>query len=328
MKRSKAQYARLIELDRLIRGGRHHNCLTFSADWEVSQKTVQRDMDFLRDQCGAPIAYDRVRKGFYYEDASWILPSVMLTEGELLALMLGSRAMEQYAGTPVADELERIFTKLADGMPEGVTIRPESLFSGFSFRGPPAQPVDPGVWSVVVRGLLDKRTVRIRYSPPDSESDPAKRSRINPYHIANLQGEWYVLAVHDGYDDIRQFALPRIEDAVLTSHGFEIPDDFDPEAYLAPAFARYAGGTRVHKVRLLFDRESAGWIGERQWHPQQSVKRRRSGEVELSFPAKGLYEVQRWVLSWGRHVRVLGPKELVATVRDEIKEMEREESSR
>ena len=32
--------------------------------------------------------------------------------------------------------------------------------------------------------------------------------------------------------------------------------------------------------------------------------------MELSFPASGLFEVQRWVLSWGHQVRVLAPKEL------------------
>ena len=33
---------------RRIRSGRRPNCLTFAADWEVSQKTVQRDIDFLQ----------------------------------------------------------------------------------------------------------------------------------------------------------------------------------------------------------------------------------------------------------------------------------------
>ena len=45
MTRTKPQFVRLVELDRHIRNGKHPNCLTFSTEYEVSQKTVQRDME-------------------------------------------------------------------------------------------------------------------------------------------------------------------------------------------------------------------------------------------------------------------------------------------
>ena len=72
---------------------------------------------------------------------------------------------------------------------------------------------------------------------------------------------------------------------------------FAPEALLEAAFGRYAGGGKTHTVRLLFEKNVAEWITEREWHPQQTLKRRRNGDVELAFPAKGLFEVRRWVLS-------------------------------
>jgi predicted DNA-binding transcriptional regulator YafY len=71
----------------------------------------------------------------------------------------------------------------------------------------------------------------------------------------------------------------------------------------------------------LFDKEIADWVTEREWNPDQKVVRRRNGDIELSFPAKGLFEVQRWVLSWGRHVRVLAPTELRENVQEEIRLM-------
>ena len=38
-------------------------------------------------------------------------------------------------------------------------------------------------------------------------------------------------------------------------------------------------------------------------------------ELELG----GLEEIERWILSWGSHVRVLAPKELSARIRDEAR---------
>lgn len=322
MKRTKSQYARLMDLDRKIRGGGYPNCLTFAGGWGVSQKTVQRDIDFLRDQCGAPIGYDRDRKGFYYEDKSWWLPSVALSEGELLAVLLASRVAEQYRGSPVARQVEGVFEKLADLLPDKITINPALLYSRFTFTSPPAKPVDEEVWSTVVRGLLGQQTVRIAYRPFESaESRKGKESLINPYHIANLQGEWYVFGVHSGYADVRQFAMGRIETATLTDQHFDMPEDFDPQKLLSSTFARYAGDGKPQTVKLLFDKEVADWVTERQWQPNQKLRQRKSGEIELEFPATGLFEVQRWVLSWGRWVKVLAPAELTKLVADEIRLM-------
>ena len=91
MERNKSQFSRLMELDRQIRAGKYPNCLTFSKAWEVSQKTIQRDIDYLKFQLDAPLAYNRVEKGFYYTDLNWFLPSVSLSEGELFALLVAGK---------------------------------------------------------------------------------------------------------------------------------------------------------------------------------------------------------------------------------------------
>jgi predicted DNA-binding transcriptional regulator YafY len=38
--------------------------------------------------------------------------------------------------------------------------------------------------------------------------------------------------------------------------------------------------------------------------------------VELRMKLSSLAEVQRWVLSWGGHAKVVAPKELAASVKD------------
>ena len=320
--RTQSQYARLMELDRKIRQGGYPNCLTFSEVWGVSQKTVQRDIDFLRDQLGAPIVYDRERKGFFYENSSWWLPSVVLSEGELMGVLLAARVAEQYRGSPMAKQIARTFSKLAELLPGRVTVNPALLYDRFSFTTPPAKPVDEKVWATVVRGLLAQRAIKISYRRfDDAKFKAGKESKIEPYHIANLQGEWYVFGVHRGYEDVRQFSMARISKAQLTDQSFTVPPDFDPKKLLAGTFGRYAGGGEVKTVRILFDKKVADWVGEREWHPQQKLKRRKNGDVELEFPAKGLFEVQRWVLSWGRWAKVLAPAELVSDVQAEIAAM-------
>jgi proteasome accessory factor B len=321
MQRTKPQFTRLMELDRRIRNGEYPNCLTFSTEWEVSQKTVQRDIDFLRDQLGAPLEYDRDRKGFRYAHQNWFLPSLSLNEGDLLAMLVASRALEAYRGTPVARDLERVFNKLSGMLPDKMSFRPELLYSRFTFTSPPAKPVDEAIWVELVRGLLAQRSVQIAYRA--MEADEPKERKVDPYHMANLAGEWYVFARCHLSDQVIQFAIPRILEAHLLEDRFDMPADFDPTRLLATTFGRFALGDKVHEVRLLFDREVAPWVLERQWHPGQKIRRRSGGDIELSFRVTGLLEVFRWVLAWGHNCHVLAPAELKKWVKDEVRLMHR-----
>ena len=145
---------------------------------------------------------------------------------------------------------------------------------------------------------------------------------IEPYHIANLTGEWYVLARCQGSGELSQFAIPRISKAKLTDKRFTVPDDFDAEKLLSSTFGRFVLG-KPQKVTLLFDQEIAPWVLERQWHQKQKVEKRKNGDLELTFQATGLFEVFRWVMAWGRYCNVVAPKELKDMVRDEVAAMAR-----
>ncbi|MEI7879689.1 MAG: WYL domain-containing protein [bacterium] len=318
MKRNKSQFSRLLELDKRIRHGQFPNCLNFSADWEVSQKTVQRDIDYLRDSLNAPIDYDREKKGFYYTTTQWFMPSISVSEGDLISILVAEKALEQYRGTPIAAELERVFSKITDLLPDKITIRPELIFNKFSFTTPPTRAIDMETWSTVVRGLVGQKWLSLVYRSPEKGITPGRM--VAPLHMANLQGEWYLFGKVEGEDRVRQFSIGRIQSVKLTAKSFEMPADFDAETLLANTFGRFAGN-HSHTVRLLFDKEVAVWVLEKQWGPKQVIRKRKNGDIELSFSAAGVYEVFRWVMAWGRWVKVLAPTELKRMVDDEITAM-------
>ena len=317
MKRNKSQFSRLLELDKRIRQGLFPNCLNFSADWEVSQKTIQRDIDYLRDSLHAPIDYDREKKGFYYTTAQWFMPSISVSEGDLVSILVAEKALEQYRGTPIAKELERVFSKITDLLPDKITIRPELIFNKFSFTTPPTRAIDMETWSTVVRGLVNQKLLRMNYK---AVKEGVAQWVVAPLHMANLQGEWYLFGKAEGEDMIRQFAIGRIQKVCLSDKVFVMPADFDAAKLLANTFGRFAG-THSHTIRLLFDKEVAVWVLEKQWGPKQVIKKRRNGDIELSFSAAGVFEVFRWVMAWGRWVKVLAPTELKKMVDDEITAM-------
>ena len=153
----------MIEFDGRIRRKEYPNCGDFAREWEVSRKTIQRDVDYMRDLLGAPLEFDPVRRGYRYTQQNWFMPAIQMTEGELLGIMIGVRAMQQYKGTPIATELGRVFAKLTDELKDKVTVNPETLFNQFTFTSPPAREIQPMIWISVVRALQAQHRLKILY---------------------------------------------------------------------------------------------------------------------------------------------------------------------
>ena len=317
MKRSKTQAERLVALDQQLRNNKYPNCTSFAEEWEISTKTAQRDIDFLKDRMGAPIEYDATNRGYYYTEPTFMMPAVQMNEGELAALLMGSKALEQFQGTPMAEKLKAVFEKLSIFMPDNITVRPEELFSHFSFIAPPAMPISSKVWNTVVQALENRQMIEIQYRNWSGK----KTARVAPVHLANLQGDWYLFAQYDGFDNFRQLALARIQSIKLLSKKAEIKGTFDPKKELSNTFSKFAGDNKAFHVTVQFHPEIAVSVQERQWHPEQKVKNLKDGGVEISFEAKGDIEIKRWVLAYGRYAKVKSPKWLKDEIAEEVRAM-------
>ena len=237
MSKFKPQYRRLLHIDRTIRAGEYPNCSSLAREWEISSRTMQRDIDYLKYELDAPIEYDPLKRGFYYADPSWFLPSVILSEGELLALLIGREALNMYRGTPVAGQLEQVYGKLAELLPDQISLGPEFIQTRFSFFNAPSRTMDPAIWKVILRGLLRQQVVDITYRSPSAPRP--KPHRLHPYHVLNLEGEWYLLAHNERWDGLRQYALLRVKTATLTEQRFSMPEGFDIKDALQARFGRY-----------------------------------------------------------------------------------------
>ena len=69
-----------------VRDGEDPNCVRITAEFEVDRKTALRDIRFMQDRMGLPIAYDYKRHGYCFEGPVAGFPGVPVTEKELFGL--------------------------------------------------------------------------------------------------------------------------------------------------------------------------------------------------------------------------------------------------
>lgn len=329
MSKFKPQFRRLLFIDEQLKRARKQwlreqsaqtellgdlpnfpNCATLGAELEVSPKTIQRDIQFLRDEQDAPIDYDNLRRGYYYTEDNFALPGLQISESDLFAICIAERALSQYDGTPLHDRLASIFDRIAASLPDRVSVPAPWIESRISFRQPPPRHLVPKVWTSVAKSLHECRTLLIDYQTPGKRRRPRS---INPYHMMNHRGDWYLIALCQRAEDVRVFAMSRITEAVLTRSRFDIPADFDPQQAFAHSFGIFRGDD-TFEVQIRFTPKAAPYVKERTWQSGQQLKENRDGSVILSFDVTDLREVASWTLSWGPQARVLKPEALVRDV--------------
>ncbi|NTV14924.1 MAG: WYL domain-containing protein [Desulfobulbaceae bacterium] len=318
---NKTQLQRLLFIDRMIRegmkSGRLANCTTIAAAYEVSPKSIMRDIDYLKNQRGAPLEYDQRRYGFYYTEASYQLPAMQISESDLFAISLARKTLRQYENTPLYHNLVSVFKKIEESLPERISVDPAWLDERLTVIPESRTIIDPAVWESVAEGLRLSRQLEVHYLKPGEET--TRPRLINPYHVVNFQGEWYLIGYCHSRREIRTFAFSRIRASQANGKEFTIPIDFSFEQFSGHQFGIFKGD-RNYLVRLVFSQQHSPYIKEREWHRTQHLEPQADGRLLLSFTTNHLFEVKRWVLSWGSGVKALEPPELVDNLREELLE--------
>ena len=121
---SRPPLARMMRIHQEFQDARLTNCTQLAELLEVSTKTIARDLEFMRDQLGLPVEYDAQIYAWRYAHPVKNFPTVQVSEGELLALLVAQKALVHYRGTPFHDQLAQAFDKLSRGLQDRVSFSP------------------------------------------------------------------------------------------------------------------------------------------------------------------------------------------------------------
>ncbi len=316
------QLERILELDMLLRSGQRQTASSLAQALEVSERTVRADINFLKGRFQAPIQVSR-KKGYHYTNPEWRLPTIPLTKGELFALTLGARMLEAYAGLAYAPQLRSAIGRLAQRLPEQEWLDLQQLADErLVFRAGAETHLDWEIWQQLEESCREKKRVWMRYRTA-SRGDEVSERELDPYLLHIYRGtNPYVIGWCHKRQEVRWFRVDRILSLKTLPETFEIDPTFDPKAHMAMIFQHEVGGI-PRQVVIWFDAETAPFIRERRWHPTQVIEEQPDGSLILRMTVRGMNDVKRWVLFYGKGAVVRDPPELVQLVRDEVGAMSR-----
>src|SRR5205807_6901226 len=242
-----------------------------------------------------------------------------LTLSELCALYFSRTLVESLAGTPFRDEVESAFEKLAAGLTPHMRQFLDQLPRVIAAKPDPVRRREsPGQQQIIARALeatLNLRQASIVYF--SKSSDRTKTYLVHPYRLAYAQGGLYLLAYVPEYNEVRTFAVERIQELSLREERFtpieELPDTAFPHS-----LGVHTGPPE--RVELEFEPAVADYVRAREWHPSQAMRDTESGGLHMTLDVCLDRALESWILSFGPFARVIAPDSLAREIAGRFEE--------
>lgn len=314
---SKKQLIRLVRLVAQLKENRYPNCSRFSEEMRQADldenlnvactpKTIFRDIQTLKNDFDAPIAFDKVRNGYYLKHHGWNFSCPQIfDDSEMLAAVLGARVAEHIFPAPLKKQIrEAVDYLLTYNNPDFLdTTQVDSLVVIPSNR----TNIDASVFLPLFGAWQRHEMCHIEYS--DSRGQTSSRD-FEPHALVFFDGIWYAKGYCHTRKEMRTLVLARMKSVVATGKHF----DPNPEIIKTANENGIFDAEMVDDVVVHCDDYLAKFILTRPLHPDQEVKTLADGSCELRVQRMAKYRLITWVMHQCGRATVIAPQAIISEI--------------
>ena len=162
----------------------------------------------------------------------------------------------------------------------------------------------------IIEAMRDKCVLQMTYQgfgKPCPHTFP-----IEPYCLKMFKQRWYVLVYAPDIDKMRVYGLDRIHAIEPTKKKYQLPDDFDAEAYFKDAYGVTVldKQQQPEKIVISIDEDQADYLRTLPLHPSQKEIEPINGYPAFSFYVYPSEEFCQELFKYGSDLEVHEPKSL------------------
>lgn len=174
----------------------------------------------------------------------------------------------------------------------------------------------------IIEAMRDNNKIEITYQ--SFWSDKPKEIELCPYCVKVFRQRWYLVAYGDIYDDMRIFALDRLQELQISDKTFIYDTEFDAQRYFDDCFGiimdEDIDATSV-EIRV-FDKKVKYLRVLPLHHSQEEIETTDNYSV-FRYYIKPTYDFRQELLSQGAEVEVLSPKLFREEMKNIVADMKR-----
>lgn len=252
---------RIHWFDQRIRGGHYPSSKDLALQFEISRRQAQRDIEYLAVSLRAPLLYIAKYRGYCYEDRTYVLPHLYMTEEEKSVLKFLARKYGEYSSDSPSG-VQRVAHLLGRFAGEE---------GGEDSRRLPFFEADPRLIQISQQlsfAISHRRVVQLHYRHENGQT----RENVCPVRLLSQYNADYVAAYGEHGGGRMLYRLDRIENLHITGRIFEQDDGEE-----VPLTKAGPPGIKPFTARLKLNSELQGDT----WH---GYKARPAGD--------GLYDIE------------------------------------
>lgn len=256
--------------------------------FEISARTIQRDIEQIRFEFGVEIKYDRTRNGYYIDTETGINTDTFLRFLEIVntAELLTESLRES------KDSLHYI-----------------SFDSHGSLRG--IDNLKPLLFAI-------KNKRRVTFLHENFETGKQKTYSVKPYLLKEYQNRWYLVGIIEGSKEYRTFGIDRILNLEVLKVTFKTETKINPVELFENTIGISYSGNELEEVILSFTPLQAKYVLSLPLHQSQEIISKNKNEVQIRLKIIPNFEFIQRILMLGENVKVLHPTWLVNEIKKSL----------
>ena len=284
----------------------------------ICNSTIEKDLFNMKMDHDAPIKYSKKNGGYYYEDSTYSINDIPLSEDELSSIKYAVDTLHQFKETPFFKEFGNAIDKIVDRISVGGTQNEMSKYIQFeaatSVGGNEFLPV-------LLEAIQRKKKVWFIYT--SFIKGQGKPRKVSPLFLKEYRNRWYLISYDPSQKDIRTYALDRMEDPKILEDEQITPQGFDAEVYFENAMGITSYKGEAKKIIIQADEIASKYIKSQPIHHSQEIMKESKEGTYFTFKLLLSEELIRTLLSYGGEIEVIEPEDLKKALKERISSMKK-----
>lgn len=256
--------------------------------FEISDRTLQRDIDQIRIEFAVDLTYHRGRNGYFIEAESMTVADKLL-----------DFARVNHFSSVLTDSLK--------------TSSQNLNFLAFE-RGRDHM----GMEHFTTLLEVTSQSIQVKIVHTAFHRDEPKQYTVLPFLLKEYKKRWYLVGYVAERNDFRSFGLDRIGEIEKTDVSFVRKDYPDPSKFFKDTIGITYSISDVEEVELSFDPFQGKYIKALPLHDSQVVVEDNEKEFRIRLTVRPNFELVHLILGYGDNVTVCKPDSLVKEVKERL----------
>jgi predicted DNA-binding transcriptional regulator YafY len=258
--------------------------------FEISERTLQRNIEAIRLEFNIDIKYDYNHKGYYIDKDSTDSLETFLKFLEI-------------AGTAelISDSIKE----------DRKTLHYLSFDTAAYLKG-------VEYLKILLKAIKDSKVVT--FNKVNYKSEKNSEYLVEPYLLKEYQNRWYLVGYVPKIKEVRTFGLDRIDQVQVLKEKFKKDKEIKPLEMFDNIIGVNGEDGKVEEVHLSLTPLQGKYLKSLPLHKSQQIIKEDQKETFISLKVVVNYELLQRILMLGYQCTVLQPKSLVEEVKNSLKE--------